>query len=117
MPLLDPLPGPPFGSLAGITIDFTPVPEPSSLVLAILAGSGQFLRAETSTTSYVGHRATILRGTCSTSRRSGRRLLPTAARYGLTVSRAGGTSSMIELAARRCPYGARWHASCDSKFA
>jgi len=39
-PQLDPLPGPPFGSLAGITIAFTPVPEPSSLVLAILAGSG-----------------------------------------------------------------------------
>jgi hypothetical protein len=34
----NPAPGPPFGSLAGITftIDFTPVPEPSSLALASL---------------------------------------------------------------------------------
>jgi len=39
---LDPLPGPPFGSLAGVsfTIDFTPIPEPGSLTLASLAGAG-----------------------------------------------------------------------------
>lgn len=37
---IDPLPGPPFGSLAGVsfTIDFTPVPEPGTLTLATLAG-------------------------------------------------------------------------------
>lgn len=39
---MNPLPGPPFGSLSGITftIDFTPVPEPSTLVLAVIGAVG-----------------------------------------------------------------------------
>lgn len=44
---LDPLPGPPFGSLAGIsfTIDFTPIPEPGTLGMGCLAGAGLFMVA------------------------------------------------------------------------
>jgi hypothetical protein len=44
---MNPLPGPPFGSLSGVTftIDFTPVPEPSALVLAAIGMFGLVVRA------------------------------------------------------------------------